>query len=409
MDPHQRLLTRLARPRDSKIVLLVLDGVGDLRNAEQPQTALEAAALPNLDALAARSSLGRVVPVANGITPGSGPGHLALFGYDTTRPEADIGRGVLEALGLGLEVPAGTVAARGNFATADADGLLTDRRAGRIPTAECERLCAALREALDAEPLPGGGKAEIHAGEAHRFVVLLHGDSLDPRLADTDPQRLGAAPLPARALDPAAAATAELVGELITRLERVLADEPKANRLLLRGFSSRPALDSLEELYKIRCGAFAGYPLYRGVAGACGMQVVPCAKRFGDLLPTVAESWNRFDFFFIHVKQTDQAGEDGNVEAKIAVLEEVDAALPGLLDLQPDVLAITGDHSTPSPMAAHSWHPVPLLVSAKNAFVDAAKSFDELSTLQGALGTFPARELMGSLLAHAGRLAKFGA
>lgn len=409
MDPHQQLLARLARPRDSKIVLLVLDGVGDLRNAEQPQTALEAANLPNLDALAARSSLGRLVPVANGITPGSGPGHLALFGYDTTRPEADIGRGVLEALGLGLDVPAGTVAARGNFATADGEGRLTDRRAGRIPTTECERLCTALRASLESDPLPGGVRAEVHAGEAHRFVVLLHGESLDPRLADTDPQRLGVAPLPAKALDAAAEPTAELVRRLVARLEQVVAAEPQANRLLLRGFSSRPALDSLEELYKIRCGAFAGYPLYRGVAGACGMRVVPCAKIFGDLLPTLAEHWDAFDFFFVHVKQTDQAGEDGDVAAKIAVLEEIDAALPGLLELQPDVLAITGDHSTPSPMAAHSWHPVPLLLSAENAFVDSALGFDEIAAIQGALGTFPARELMGSLLAHAGRLAKFGA
>lgn len=409
MDAHQQLLARLARKQDTKMVLLVLDGVGDLKTADQPQTALEAAKLPNLDALASRSSLGRLIPVANGITPGSGPGHLALFGYDTTRPEADIGRGVLEALGLGLEVPAGAVAVRGNFATADAQGLLTDRRAGRIPTSECQRLCAMLSATLDAAELPEGVEVEIHAGEAHRFVVLLKGNGLDPRIADTDPQRLGVAPLTAQAQAPSAESTAELVRRLVTHLESTIAAEPRANRLLLRGFSSRPILDSLEDLHKIRCGAFAGYPLYRGVAGACGMQVVPCAKHFADVLPTLAEHWESFDFFFIHVKQTDQAGEDGDLAAKIAVLEEVDAALPRLLDLQPDVLAITADHSTPAPMAGHSWHPVPLLISAKTAFVDETRRFDEIQAIRGALGTFPAKELIGSLLAHAGRLGKFGA
>ena len=409
MDDHQTLLSRLAQPAATRIVLLVLDGVGDLRTAAQPRTALEQAATPHFDALARRSSLGRLVPVATGVTPGSGPGHLALFGYDPASPAADVGRGVLEALGLGLEVTPQAVAARGNFATADAAGRLTDRRAGRIPTAECERLCARLNAAVAAAGLPDLGVA-VHPGEGHRFVVLLSGNDLHPALADTDPQQLGVPPLAARALEGAAAATAARVDRLIAVLQAAIAGEPRANRVLLRGFSRLPHLPSVADLYKVRAGAFAGYPLYRGVAGACGMRVVPCGRRIGEILPVVAEHWDDFDFFFVHVKQTDQAAEDGDFAAKVRVIEEVDAALPALLDLGPDVLAVSADHSTPAPMRAHSWHPVPLLLHAPaTGFVDAGERFHELEAARGALGTLPARELMGLLLAHAGRLAKFGA
>ncbi|QQR74226.1 MAG: 2,3-bisphosphoglycerate-independent phosphoglycerate mutase [Holophagales bacterium] len=403
---HLELLSRLAQPAEGKIVLLVLDGVGDLRNADQPQTALEAARTPNLDALAAGGSLGRIVPVATGVTPGSGPGHLALFGYDPNSPEGDIGRGILEALGLGLELRRGDVAARGNYATADATGRLTDRRAGRIPSEECRRVTAKAAAALAGLP---GAEVTLVPGEAHRFVMLLRGEGLSPALADTDPQALGVPPLAPRALTPEAERTAELVAAAIARIEGAIADEPKANRALLRGFSQLPHLPPMGELYQMRLGAFAGYPLYRGVASACGMEVVPCGKRIGEILAVVRENWERFDFFFLHVKQTDQAGEDGNLPAKIATIEEVDAALPQLLALGPAVIAVTGDHSTPAPMKAHSWHPVPLLVSGKLAFVDGATRFDESSAIGGHLGTFPSRELVGLLLAHAGRLAKYGA
>ncbi|MCB9377416.1 MAG: 2,3-bisphosphoglycerate-independent phosphoglycerate mutase [Holophagales bacterium] len=403
---HVDLLARLARPAETKVVLLVLDGLGDLASADQPRTALEAAASPNLDALAARSSLGRIVPVANGVTPGSGPGHLALFGYDPAEPEADIGRGVLEALGLGLEIGPGEVAARGNFATADADGNLTDRRAGRIPTEECVRVCGRLNEVLGGV---AGVRARVVPGEAHRFVLLLSGPGLSPAIEDTDPQRLGVPPLEARAAGPAAESTAAIVRRLVSVMEEAIADEPKANRVLLRGFSQMPHLRQMPDLYKVRCGAFAGYPLYRGVAQACGMEVVPCGKRIGDILETVAARWEDFDYFFLHVKQTDQAGEDGNLAAKAAVIEEVDRELPRLLALAPDVLAITGDHSTPAPMKAHSFHPVPLLLHARIAFLDGSTAFDERQATRGHLGTFPSRELLGLMLAHAGRLEKYGA
>lgn len=403
---HLDLLSRLAQPNAAKIVLLVLDGVGDLATSSQPLTALQKARTPHLDALAARSSLGRIVPVATGITPGSGPGHLALFGYDPRESRFDIGRGILEALGLGLPLQGGDVAARGNFATANASGELIDRRAGRIPTAECVRVCEKLNRAL-----AGITDAEVSVvpGEAHRFVLLLRGTGLEPAIDDTDPQLLGVPPLAARETAPGGATAAALVRRAVTLMESAIADEPKANRVLLRGFSRLPDLPQLSELYKLRCGAFAGYPLYRGVASACGMAVIPCGKRIGEILEQVALHWQEFDFFFLHVKQTDQAGEDGSIDAKAAAIEEVDALLPRLLALGPDVVAVTGDHSTPAPMAAHSFHPVPLMVASPVAFVDETTAFDEHQAVRGHLGTFPSRELMGLLLAHAGKLEKFGA
>lgn len=406
MNDHQHLLARLARPAQTKIVFLVLDGVGDLANVTQPHTALDAAHIPNLDGLAAGGCLGRTIPVAHGITPGSGPGHLALFGYDPATPEADIGRGVLEALGLGLLLTPNDVAARGNFATADRDGNLSDRRAGRIPTSECERVVEKIRREL---PSVRGLEVELVPGEGHRLVVLLRGEGLDDRVADTDPQQLGVPPLPPQALHVDAEATARRLAELLAAVHRIIANETHANRLLLRGFSRLPQLASLPDLHQMRCGAFAGYPLYRGVAAACGMEVVPCPKDFAGLVEVVASQWDNFDFFFLHVKQTDQAGEDGNLAAKIAALETVDRGLPRLLALRPEVVCITGDHSTPAPMAAHSWHPVPVLLHAPLAFVDECRHFDENQAVRGHLGTFPARDLMGLMLAHAGRLAKYGA
>ena len=402
---HQALLSRLAQPNDSRLVLLVLDGVGDLRTADQPRTALDRAHIPNLDALAARSALGRIVPVVPGVTPGSGPGHLALFGYDPTAPHVDIGRGVLEALGLGLTVEPGTVAVRGNFATADSAGQLLDRRAGRIPTSECRRLCEMLNRALIESGLP----AVVHPGEGHRFVLLLSGDGLCDGLLDTDPQALEVPPLDPTPTSEEARETAELAGRVVDAMNAAIRDEPQANRVLLRGFSTSPDLPQLGDLHRARFGAFAGYPLYRGVAAACGMEVVECGKTIGELIDGVERSWDRFDYFFIHVKQTDQAGEDGDLAAKAAVLEQVDAELPRLLALGPDVVAITGDHSTPAPMLAHSWHPVPLLLAADLCFVDEATEFTETAATSGHLGTFLAHQLMGLMLANAGRLAKFGA
>ncbi len=413
---RQELLTRLAQGNERRIVLLVLDGVGDLRTADQPRTALEEARTPNLDELAARSALGRLVPAGTGITPGSGPGHLALFGYDPGSPDADVGRGVLEALGLGLDVPPDTVVARGNFATVDGAGLLLDRRAGRIPTAEGRRICGLLarRIAADGGVLGDRVEVEVHAGEAYRFVLLFRARAgtapLDSALADTDPQQLGVPPLPIEAIGgDAARETARRIAPVLEVLQRELRSEERANTFLLRGFSRLPSLSGIGELYRLRAAALAGYPLYRGVARACGMDVVDCGKSFGQVLDRLEECWADFDYFFLHVKGTDMAGEDGDLAAKVGVIEEVDALLPRLLDLGPDVLAITGDHSTPAPMKAHSWHPVPLLLSSEYCFVDDCARFTEAEAIRGAVGTIPSSELMGLLLANAGKLGKFGA
>jgi len=381
---HHELIARQSQPADTRLVLLVLDGVGDLRTREQPATALEAAETPHLDRLAREGSLGRLVPVAQGITPGSGPGHLGLFGYDPRLPEVDIGRGVLEALGLGLEIPPGAVAVRGNFATAGADGTLTDRRAGRLPTEECRRVCDKLRAALEGfDEL----SIRIEPGESYRFVLVIEGERLSHRIEDTDPQRLDVPPLPLVAETSEAESTCVRLSRAVRLMEEAIADEPAANRVLLRGFSRLPDLPSMGDLYGLKGGAFAGYPLYRGVAWSCGMEVVPCGKRIGDIVDEVAKNWKRFDFFFLHVKQTDQAGEDGDLGAKIRAIEEVDAALPRLLDLAPDVLADTADHSTPAPMRYHSWHPVPLLMHGSRCFVDDCRAVHEAAAIQGLLGT----------------------
>ncbi|MDE2689106.1 MAG: 2,3-bisphosphoglycerate-independent phosphoglycerate mutase [Acidobacteriota bacterium] len=415
---RQKLLSRLAQRNGRRIVLLVLDGVGDLRTDAQPRTALDEARTPNLDRLAARSALGRLVPAGTGITPGSGPGHLALFGYEPTSPEVDIGRGVLEALGLGLDIAPDAVVARGNFATVDGEGLLTDRRAGRIPTAEGERLCARLAGRIEAagDALGDGIEVEVHPGEAYRFVLLFRAAAgtppLDPGLVDTDPQRLGVAALPVQAADGAgesARRTADRIAPTVAALQAELQDEEQANTFLLRGFSKLPVLPGVGELYRLRAAALAGYPLYRGVAKVCGMEIVDCGGSFGDVLDRLEERWSDFDYFFLHVKGTDMAGEDGDLAAKVGAIEAVDALLPRLLDLGPDVLAITGDHSTPAPMKAHSWHPVPLLLRSENCFVDECSRFTEAEASRGAIGTIPASDLMGLLLANAGKLAKFGA
>ncbi len=395
----------------TRIVLLVLDGVGDLPDAAHGgRTPLEAARTPHLDALTPRAALGRLMPVATGITPGSGPGHLALFGYDpvTTR----VGRGVLEALGVGMELRDGDVAARANFCTLDASGIVTDRRAGRIDGATCARLVEALaREGSRIEDV----EVMLKAGKGHRFVAVLRGPGLAGDVSDADPHREGSAIPPARPLadsapgNAGAEKTARVVNAFVARAAERLRGEPAANAVLMRGLSARPTLPGYRERFRLRAAAIAAYPMYRGVAQLAGMDVFPVGERVSDAFAAAAKHWSDFDFFFIHIKGTDMAGEDGDFAAKVAAIEEVDRALPELLALSPDVLCVTGDHSTPVAVRGHSWHPVPALVHARWCGADAASRFHEGTCRAGSLGVLPSRDLMALLLANAGRLDKYGA
>jgi 2,3-bisphosphoglycerate-independent phosphoglycerate mutase len=398
------LLTELNKPAATKIVLLVLDGLGGLPRPSDGKTELEAAATPNMDRLARGGILGQTVPLGAGITPGSGPAHLSLFGYDPIAQP--VGRGVLESIGVGLQVRAGDVAARGNFCTVDDQGRITDRRAGRIPGDQAEPIA----RRLDGIELDGAQATVRHVRE-HRFAVVFRGEGLDPALDDTDPQATGVPPLPVRATRPGAERTAAIVQAWVDRAMARLKAEPLANGLTLRGFSTDPALPPFPRAFGVRAGCIAVYPMYRGVAALAGMQVVSFdGETPEDEFRAAAAAWNDFDFLFIHVKKPDSRGEDGDFDGKAHAIEEVDSALPLLLELRPDVLAITGDHSTPSKLRSHSWHPVPLLLSAPaTARADPQDRFGETACAAGGLGTFPASDVMPLLLAHAGRLEKFGA
>lgn len=399
------LIESLIQDAPTKIVLLVLDGLGDLPNEDHGwKTPLEAARTPSLDAIAPAAAMGRLLPVAPGVTPGSGPGHLALFGYDPVTTA--VGRGVLEALGAGLELKPGDVAARANFCTVDEKGIVTDRRAGRIPTETCAKLVDRLRREI---PRIEDVEFVLEPGKGHRFVVVMRGPGLADGMSDADPHHEGA-PIPhAVAHAPAAEKCARIVNAFLDRARQALASDHPANAILMRGISARPYLPGYAERFRLRAVAIAAYPMYRGVAQLAGMSVVTPGEKPADSFAAARERWAAHDFFFIHAKATDMAGEDGNFAAKVAAIEAVDAALPALLELQPDVLCVTGDHSTPVPIKAHSWHPVPLLVRARFAGADRLARFHEAAARSGSLGTLASRDLMGVLLANAGRLDKFGA
>ena len=402
------VLEALALEHTSKIVLLVLDGLGDLPNANHGgRTPLEAANTPNLDAIAPGSALGRLLPVAPGITPGSGPGHLGLFGYDPLTH--DVGRGVLEALGAGIDLRPGDVAARANFCTVDASGVVTDRRAGRIPSEKCaqlvERLKASSARIEDVDVV-------LQAGKGHRFVAVLRGPGLGGHVSDADPHKEGKPVPPSRALAAGATheKTARIVNAFVASATQALRGESPANGLLMRGLSERPDYPGYRERFKLRAAAIAAYPMYRGVASLAGMDlVVPAGESADDAFASAEREWAGHDYLFLHIKGTDMAGEDGNFDAKVAVIEQVDAALPRLLALQPDVLCITGDHSTPVPMKGHSWHPVPALVRSAVCFADGHSRFHEKACRAGSLGTLASKDLIAVLLANAGRLDKYGA
>jgi 2,3-bisphosphoglycerate-independent phosphoglycerate mutase len=398
------LLTQLQRPSSSKIILLILDGLGGLPMEAGGPTALEAADTPNLDRLAQEGTTGQTIPILHGVTAGSGPAHLALFGYDPLK--YDVGRGVLEANGVGMQVEKGDVAARGNFCTLDEEGVITDRRAGRIPS----ELAQPIVERLASIELPGYALDIQHVRE-YRFALVARGEGLGPDLADTDPQRVGLAPLEVSPELPGSKDSAELFNRWIEASRPLLAGEPQANGLTLRGFSTNPELPNFEASYGLNAACVAVYPMYRGAAQLVGMEILNFegespTDEFSALVPR----WDEFDFAFVHIKATDSRGEDGDFEGKAAVIESVDQQLDRLMDLDPAVLAVTGDHSTPARMRSHSWHPVPLLVWAPDTVrPDASEAFGERDCARGGLGTIPAKSLMGLLLGHAGRLDKFGA
>ncbi len=395
------LARELTIPTASKIILLVIDGLGDL--PVDGQTPLEKAKTPNLDRLARKGVCGLTDPVLPGITPGSGPSHLALFGYDPLRHQ--LGRGILEALGSGVEVGQDDLVARGNYATLK-NGLVSDRRAGRIPTSENEMLCRQVNQALKPNP---GLSITLFPGKEHRFVVKFSGPGLEDALSDADPQKDQKPRAYAQPLAAGAAKTAEAVNAFLDEVTEILSGRETANTVLLRGFSKFPSLPSMSELYKLKPAACANYPMYKGLARLLGMDVLDVGAETADLFAAIEARYGEYDFFYVHYKKTDAAGEDGNAQAKTSAIEEVDAFIPRLEVLAPDVLAVTSDHSTPCLLKSHSWHPNPFLLAASAAFPDDADRFSERACSRGFLGRFPSLQAMPLMLAHAGKLKKFGA
>jgi 2,3-bisphosphoglycerate-independent phosphoglycerate mutase len=401
MDLHD-LMRRLHVKNTSKIVLLVADGLGGLPLQAGGKTELETAHTPNLDALTTSGVLGLSTPVLPGITPGSGPGHLGLFGYDPL--QFQIGRGVLEALGIDFDLGPNDVAIRGNFCTLDAAGKISDRRAGRIASDIGAKLCTKL----DQIRIPGV-EVFVRPVKEYRLVVVFRAAGLGGNVEDSDPQKTGVPPLDPVARDAASQKTAEIAKQFLKAAREVLKNDAPANFFTMRGIDKKPAIPTFEEIYGLRAAAIAVYPMYRGLARLVSMQVLDAGQTLDDQCSRLESAWKDFDFFFVHFKYTDSTGEDGNFAAKVEKIEQLDAAIPRITALGPDVLVVTGDHSTPSRLRSHSWHPVPVLLSADSCRTDACTSFGEAQCLAGGLGQFPAKHLMSLAMAHAGRLEKFGA
>ena len=403
-DAYGTLISSLAVANEKRIVLLVMDGLGDCDN-DGAGTSLQQARTPHMDALAARSALGQTLPVAVGVTPGSGPGHLGLFGYDPLVYQ--VGRGVLSALGIEFALEDRDVAARLNFCTIDTEGNVTDRRAGRISDEENRQVLAKIKEKIAP---PAGVDILLETVAEHRALMVLRGDGLDDDIGDTDPQATGVPPLSASRGPHDKSRTAKLVDEIIAQVRGILADEPKANMILARGFAKYPTWPKFAERYKMVPGAVAGYPMYRGVARLVGIPVVSQPTSAADICSETVKAMQDHTFIFAHFKYTDKTAEDGDLAGKIARIEEMDTALPTLLAGKPDVLIITGDHSTPPSLKAHSWHPVPVLMSGPYLRGgDGAGGFNEITSRAGQIGTILAKELIPLAMAHAGKLEKFGA
>ena len=385
----------------SKIVLLVVDGLGGLAHPDTRLSELETANIPNLDAMAQESACGLTTPVLPGVAPGSGPGHLALFGYDPLKHL--IGRGALEALGIEVALQPGNVAARGNFCLVDGDGLLVDRRAGRIPTEFSAPLC----ERLDKIEIDGV-QIDVFPVQDYRFVLRLRGEGLSELISETDPQVTGAAALPVKPLTSEAKRTAELVNEFVSQASKLLAEEERANMVLLRGFAQMPNLPPMNDAYQLNTAGIAAYPMYRGLAEVAGMKVIPTGRTFGDEVETLRQNFDNHDFFFIHYKPADAAGEDGDFDAKVKCLEDLDPFIPQIRELNPDVFLVAGDHATPAIMAAHSWHPVPFMLHSKLTRGEGVPRFNERTCAQGSVGSILATQVMLLAMSHAGKLQKYG-
>jgi len=398
-----KFLKNLIVPAQTKIAMIIMDGLGGLPLEPGGQTELETAHTPNLDELAFQSALGLTVPVEPGITPGSGPGHLAIFGYDPIQYE--IGRGVLEALGVDFELRPDDVAARGNFCTVDAAGLLTDRRAGRLPT-EVSKELAKLLQTIRIEDV----EFFVETVKEHRFAFVMRAEGLGDALTETDPQKIGVPALPLRAIQADSERTAKLANQFIKRSIELLADKHPANMILLRGFARYPKIPTYQELFGLRAAAIALNGMYRGVAKLVGMQALKVdGDTPSDEFTTLERCWNDFDFFYLHIKKTDTCGENGDFWGKVSVIEEVDRLIPRLMALQPDVVIVSGDHSSPAVLRSHSWHPVPTLLYAKHVRADGILEFGEHACASGSLGLLPAKDVMPIALANAGRISKYGA
>jgi len=399
------LIKSLAEGNDTKILLLVMDGVGGLPLKPGGRTELETARTPNLDSVARDGSCGVLDIVAPGVTPGSGPGHLALFGYHPI--EHIIPRGALEAAGIDFHQQPGDVATRANFCTVDDAGNITDRRAGRIPSEESIPLCELVQKEVKIE----GIEVFVQPVKEHRAVVVFRGEGLGDQVNDTDPQETGVPPLEPKATsdDPASQRTARVAAEFLEQARQILNDKRPANMMMLRGFSLKPDMPQFPEVYKLKAAAEATYPMYRGLARLVGMTILEVRDTIAEGIEEVAANWDAYDFFFLHYKYTDSRGEDGDFQGKVEAIEALDAELPKLLQLEPDVLAVTGDHSTPSKLAVHSWHPVPVMIRGEYVRTDEVTEFGESTCARGNLGRFHAMHLMPLLMANALRLAKYGA
>ena len=388
----------------SKIVLLVMDGLGGLPLTPDGKTELETAKTPNLDAIATKSILGLQQPLLPGMTPGSGPAHLGLFGYDPLKYK--VGRGVLSALGIDFDLQANDIAARGNFCTVDNDGLITDRRAGRIPTKTCVELCKLLSDNINIPNV----EVFLKPVKEYRFLLVIRAGGLKADITETDPQSVGYKPLLAQAITTGSQKTAEITQEFISQASVILKNQHPANMLLLRGFSQLPTWPKFSEAFGLKAIAIAMYPMYRGVAKLVGMNALPAAHSMEEEIDMLEANWEDNDFFFVHIKKTDSAGEDGNFDLKVSIIEKVDSLMPRIMALKPDVLIVTGDHSTPAKMKSHSWHPVPTMIYSDLCRPDCIAEFGERTCRAGGLGPrFPAYELMPMALAHANRIEKFGA